>query len=39
MEDIELPTVAEELASLVAVNGDMVEIMARENNKEEQELK
>ena len=39
MEDIELPTVAEELASLVAVNGDMVEIMAREKNKEEQELK
>jgi len=33
-----LPTVAQELASLVAVNGDAVEDMARERNKEEEEL-
>lgn len=33
-----LPQVADELASLVAVNGDHVEAMARERNLEEREL-
>lgn len=36
--NIQLPTVADELASLVAVNGDQVEIMAREKNMDEPEL-
>lgn len=36
--NILLPTVADELASLVAVNGDQVEIMAREKNMDEPEL-
>jgi len=36
--NILLPTVADELASLVAVNGDQVEIMAREKNLDEPEL-
>jgi hypothetical protein len=34
----QLPTVADELASLVAVNGDQVEIMARERNLEAPDL-
>ena len=36
--NIQLPTVADELASLVAVNGDQVEVMAREKNMDEPEL-
>ena len=36
--NIQLPTVADELASLVSVNGDQVEIMAREKNMDEPEL-
>ncbi len=36
--ELSLPTVADELASLVAVNGDQVEEMARERNRDEEEL-
>ena len=38
LPDLVLPTVADELASLVALNGDAVEILARERNLEEEEL-